>query len=196
MSVLRPGTSPPAGTATEEFLLEPLRTSHVQLDYEAVMETRQRLRDWSLSEWPADDFTLQGNLDDLAEHQREHDEGVAFTYTILSLDRSTCLGCVYVRPLAPRFLPEHERATGERPDAAVRVAFWVRESRLADDLDRRVVRHLRAWFGEEWDLDRAVMYTSDREQRQQQILTEDGLRLAYRVPVSGGNLLAYIDQPG
>jgi hypothetical protein len=177
---------------TQEFLLEPLRTSHVELDYEAVMETRVRLRDWSMSAWPEDDFTLDGNLDDLTRHQQEHEDATAFTYTILTPDRATCLGCVYVKSLAPLFAEEHARATGERPEAAARVSFWVRESRHAGGLHHRVLEGLRAWFAEDWELDRVVFYTSDREHDQQERFAQDGLRLAYEVPVSNGLLLAYV----
>lgn len=192
MSLLHPGSVAPTGTQTAEFLLEPLRTSHVELDYEAVMETRVRLRDWDLSAWPRDNFTLDGNLRDLARHQQEHEDGTAFTYTILTPDRTICLGCVYVNPLAPLFAEEHFRVTRERPDAAIRITFWVRESRLAAGLDRRVLEHLRAWFAQEWDVDAVAFYTSDREFHQQALFAEEGLRLAYEVPVSNGQLLAYI----
>lgn len=156
------------------------------------MESRLQLRDWSLSDWPADDFTLAGNLQDLAEHQQEHEEGSAFTYTILTPDRTACLGCVYVKPLAPLFAAAHEAATGERPAFAARVYFWVRTSRLADGLDRRVLAHLRGWFGDEWQLDRVVFATSDRAEQQQRCLEEAGLRRAYRVPLPGGYFLAYL----
>jgi hypothetical protein len=81
-----PGSSAPATTTIDEFFLEPLTTDHVELDYAAVMDTREWLREWSGSTWPADDFTVDENREDLARHQREHEEGVAFTFTVLRSD--------------------------------------------------------------------------------------------------------------
>lgn len=190
--MLPPDALPPSGTHWDEFVLEPLRTSHVALDYDAVMETRTALRRWSASSWPADDFTLEENLQDLAMHSQEHDEGVAFTYTILSTDRSTCLGCVYIKPLFPLFAQAHEAATGERPTNGARVTFWVRESSVRDGLDTRVLRHLMDWFADTWPVDRVVYFTSDGDERHQQLFEEAGLVQAYAVAGAHARYLAYL----
>ena len=41
----------PEELRTDEFLLRPLRASDAQLDYEAVMESREFLRGWDHERW-------------------------------------------------------------------------------------------------------------------------------------------------
>jgi hypothetical protein len=169
----------PSGLRTPEFVLEPLRTSHVALDYAALMDSTAMLRSWSQSDWPSDEFTLEDNYRDLDEHEREHNARVAFTYTVLSPDGETCLGCVYIRPLAP-WLEHHDlRAAPQGGPYRGRTAFWVRYSRIADELDRRVLAALRDWFRREWAFDRVVFYTSEQDARQQRILAEASLQQCY-----------------
>ena len=50
----------PAGLETHEFRLRPLRASDAQLDFDAVIASREFLRVWEQSDWPADDFTVEG----------------------------------------------------------------------------------------------------------------------------------------
>ena len=85
----------PKGLPTEEFHLRPLRVSDAEIDYAAVMKSKSMLRLMSQSGQPQDGFTLEMNRKDLQEHEQEHDEGIAFTYTVLSPTERTCLGCVY-----------------------------------------------------------------------------------------------------
>ncbi len=169
----------PAGLRAGEFLLEPLRTTHVELDYAALMESKEMLRRWSQSDWPSDDFTLEQNYQDLDEHEREHQERAAFTYTVLSLAATECLGCVYIRPVAPLMEQEDARVAPEGGEYRGRTAFWVRQSRLAEDLDRRLLTTLMDWFKRDWAFSRVVFFTSARDERQMQILVEAGLRQLY-----------------
>ena len=173
------GAKVPDGLRTGEFVLEPLRTTHVELDYAALMESKVMLRRWSQSDWPADDFTLEDNYTDLDEHEREHQQRVAFTYTVLNPAATACLGCVYIRPLAPFLEREDARAAPEGGTYRARTAFWVRQSRLADDLDRRVLLALINWFKRDWAFSRVVFFTSDHNERQMQIFAEAGLRQRY-----------------
>lgn len=52
----------PKYLSTRNCFLEPLSTDHLQLDYEAVMESKNFLRLWSKSTWPDDHFQLEDNL--------------------------------------------------------------------------------------------------------------------------------------
>lgn len=93
----------PSGTQTEHLTLRMLAPDVTALDYDALMESRVRLRLWSDGTWPEDDFTLDGNRGDLEEHEREFHAREAFAYTVLSPDEARCEGCIYINPLA-RFL--------------------------------------------------------------------------------------------
>ncbi len=90
--------SAPLGLNTREFVLRPLLASDAELDYDAVMESREFLREWEQSTWPEDDFTVEANRADLVKAERRHANGDAFTYTVMNLDQTECLGCVYVLP--------------------------------------------------------------------------------------------------
>lgn len=58
-----PGSAPvPAEKRTSRLFLRPLRTTDVELDYDAVISSAELLRRWSHSNWPAHDFTLSKNL--------------------------------------------------------------------------------------------------------------------------------------
>lgn len=70
----------------------------VEPDFAAVMRDIPMLRDWSGQDWPTPEFTIAENLVDLARHDREQQEGVALTFSVL-LD-STVQGCIYVHPWA------------------------------------------------------------------------------------------------
>jgi hypothetical protein len=166
----------PATMRTERLLLRPLRTTDVELDYAAVMSSAEQLRMWSDSEWPADDFTLADNLADLQMHQDEHEQGEAYTYTVLTPDGARCLGCVYFTALAPQMQPVCTGAS-----AAVAVRFWVRTAEIDHDLDRHLLAMLRKWLNSEWFFDCVAYPLNQLNTRQAALLQEAGsvLRLAY-----------------
>ncbi len=159
----------PSGLQTEELILEPLRASHVEVDFDAVVSSQPMLRRWSQSSWPDDDFTLDDNLEDLARHESEHLEREAFTYTVLNPHKTECLGCVYIVPLPPHI----DTVPGDECVSLTR--FWVRQSRLADDLDRRLLTYVIEWFENDWRFDRAYIGAAREDSRQLDIFSLAGL---------------------
>lgn len=162
----------PEEKRTDRLLLRPLRASDAELDYDAVMSSAEQLRRWSQSSWPADDFTLAQNRADLQRHEREHHERKAFTFTVLNLQATRCLGCVYIMPLWPQAV---ELNIGAAHPADV--GFWVRTSELAHDLDKHLFAALREWFKTEWAFDCMVFTISQQEARQAALFREAGLEL-------------------
>ena len=160
----------PEGCRTTRLALRPLRVEDVERDYDAVMASAPELRRYSQSGWPADDFTLEENRSDLERHEREHAEGVAFTYTVTDLDGARCLGCVYLVPL-----PLEAEALADGHDFVASVAFWVRTSEIASDLDRHLLETLRAWLDDAWAFDRVVFAISPAEERKAGLLRDAGL---------------------
>lgn len=177
----------PTGLRTDQVLLVPLRPIHVKPDYDAVMTSREMLRRWSQSDWPADDFTLQDNLDDLERHEREHIELQAFTYAVLDPTETECLGCVYIKSL----MSELNRAKAntdehmEKNDRTAVVRFWVRQSRLADDLDRHLLDALVAWFDREWPFEAVLFRTAGDDRRQATVFTGRGLEIRHELKEPG-----------
>jgi RimJ/RimL family protein N-acetyltransferase len=179
------GAAPPVEHRTPRLVLRPLRASDVATDYEAVMSSAAALRRWSQSEWPAEDFTLAENLEDLRRHEREHLEGQAFTYTVLDPAESRCLGCVYVVPLR-----SEEAAWSGSAAQVARVAFWVRTSEIATDLDRHLLGVLREWFRESWRFERVVFSASPADARQLALFGEAGMIPLGVVRRADGRLLS------
>ena len=181
MPFLPPDTPVPKEKRTDRLFLRPLLASDVDLDYDAVMSSAAMLRTWSQSGWPSDDFTRAENLDDLRRHEREHEERVAFTYTVLDPAATRCLGCVYLTPTVPQALSLCDGAV-----RVVNVGFWVRASELAGGLERHLLDRLREWLVEDWGFDCIVFTISEQETRQAGLLVEAGLRLGNRYMLPDG----------
>lgn len=92
------GFTVPESHTTPVAIIEKLTLDHAVLDYEAVMDSRVFLRDYFGGEWPPDDFTLEQNREDIRAHETFSDARSSFAYTVLSLDRSRVLGCIYINP--------------------------------------------------------------------------------------------------
>ncbi len=158
---------PPLALDTSRFHLEPLAPRHVDVDYAALMGSRAHLREtlgWG--DWPRDDFTLDENRRDLERHWREFENREGYAYTVLSPDRSRCLGCVYIvkPPLRGK-------------DAAM-LAYWTIEPELANDLDRALAGALIDWLEREWPFERVAFPTRASNARGVEIAESLGLRPA------------------
>lgn len=188
--------SAPSGLETQEFVLRPILASDAELDYEAVMESREFLRKWEQSTWPEDDFTVEANREDMVKLERRHANGESFTYTVMNLDQTECLGCVYVFSLeATWFSDAQVTALGpdQWSDRDAMIYFWVRKSRLAEGLDRLLLDSLLEWFEQEWDLDAPVIMTNEQFEQQVAMIEGTNLRRRFEIklPDDPGRYLAY-----
>ena len=86
----------PDGLRSDHFLLRPIQVTDAELDYEAVMESREFLRTWEQSSWPEDNFTVEANRKDLHKLEWRHIAKDSFTYTVMNPTGTQCLGCVYI----------------------------------------------------------------------------------------------------
>ncbi len=186
----------PDGLVTNEFLLRPLLATDVELDYLAVMESKEILRKWEQSSWPADDFTLADNLEDLQRHEREHIDRVSFTFTVMNAAETECLGCIYIYPLTARWLAKAKTSPigetkWEHYEAAI--LFWIRQSRLAEAMDRKLLDILRPWFEQEWTFDGHLFLTNEQFEQQVSMFEGANLQLQFEVqlPKQPGKFLAY-----
>lgn len=66
------------------------------------MESREYLRTWEQTGWPEDGFAVAANREDLEKLERRHADREAFTYTVMNLAETECLGCVYLMPTNAR----------------------------------------------------------------------------------------------
>jgi hypothetical protein len=182
---------------TDEFMLRPLRATDVQLDYDAVISSRDELLRSSGGTWPREGFTLEEDVADLERHEREHRERVAFTSTVLNPAETECLGCLYMNPLE-RLLGHDAGSGAYLSDRTAYISFWVRSTRLADHLDTRLLVALIPWFLNEWAFSHVLFFAQKSEERQIRLFEEMGLRLLYSLRPHQPFLdivLAYLIEP-
>ena len=135
-------TSVPRPLQTPRFVTEPLDEKHAELDFEALMSCRVRLRDelqWG--KWPPEDFSLELNRADVRGHHDEFIRGEAFAYTVLSPDRARCLGCIYLERCA-------------EIDGA-QLAFWVIDDWI--DMEAALVSEVLQWVHGAWSINRVLI---------------------------------------
>ena len=126
---------------TDEYLLEMLSPNVTKLDYDAVMSSRVRLRNvfGENTEWPKDDMSLKDNRNDLQRHEEEFRARIAFAYTVLTISRDKCIGCVYIEPT-------------NVSEFDCEVYLWVRDSEIS--LDDHLYNNVRNWLSSSWPFKR------------------------------------------
>jgi hypothetical protein len=182
MSITDPQQPVPAELRTSEFVLRPITADDAEIDYAAVMETREHLRLWEQSTWPADDFTVEANRKDLVDLEQRHAEHRAFTYTVLEPNGTESLGCVYVFPIGASFLTKAAVTPvgdDEWADVDAVVYFWARLSRMETGMDERLLAALRAWFTDEWKVEKAVYVTNEQFTQQVELIGRTDLTLKF-----------------
>lgn len=186
----------PGGFTHTAFVVRPLTTADVELDHAAVMASREQLRVWEQDTWPEDDFTIEDNLDDLQRHQDLHDEGLAFTYTVMNPTETECLGCIYLFPPEAKFLARSDvtaLADGRWEDVDAAVYHWVRSSLIGTGVDRDLFDALVTWLRESWPVDTNVFVASEPLRHQIELMESSGLtqRFVIEEPGKPVRYLAY-----
>lgn len=128
----------PAGLETADFRIRQLMISDVVKDYDAVMTSQAHLKGQVFGpngKWPAG-LTFEQDLIDLGWHHKEFQRRRSFAYTVMSLDETLCLGCLYIDPT---------RLAGYDAE----VFCWIRASH-AQALDGKLFDTLQAWLADAW----------------------------------------------
>ena len=138
----------PEKLETEKFRLRMLTVEDVEKDYDAVMSSREHLRSLASQEdeedtWPEENMTIEEDLADLARHQDEFLKREAFVYTVVSLDESICLGCVYINP-------------SEKKDFDAEIYLWARTSELKSGLEELLFETVKNWIVEKWPFNKVA----------------------------------------
>ena len=129
----------PTGIETKDFRIRILTINDLVKDYDAVISSVDHLRGvfGPGSSWPSNDLTLEQDLVDLGWHQKEFERRSSFAFTVMNLDESRCLGCIYVDP-------------SEKAGYEAKAIFWVRQSEIRNDLDEKLFSAVKSWLSEEW----------------------------------------------
>jgi hypothetical protein len=119
--------------------LRPIREDDIDLDFPAVMGSRDHL--WAIFGapwgWPPADLTYEDDRDELARHEREIVAHESFNYAVLDADESHLLGCVYVDP-------------AERAGADADISWWVVVDMVATPLDAALTEVVPHWIRTAW----------------------------------------------
>jgi hypothetical protein len=116
--------------------LRPIRGSDVDIDYPAVMGSRERL--WSIYGeawgWPPAHMTVEQDRDDLDHHEREIAAHESFLYGLFEDDETELLGCVYIDP---------PTRTG---DVGAEVSWWVVDRLVGSHVERALDEFVPRWL--------------------------------------------------
>ena len=117
-----------------KFSLRKLTVDEVKKDYEAVMSSRESLRQvfCENDDWPSDNMTIEENYMDLLEHQEEFDNNIGFAYTVVTPDDSRCIGCLYIYPFSHGVYD-------------CRIFYWLVDD-MADQLDSQFRDFIDKWI--------------------------------------------------
>jgi hypothetical protein len=119
--------------------LRPIRADDVDIDYPAVMGSRERL--WQkygdMWGWPPEDMSFEADREDLAHHEREIAAHESFNYAVLDAGETELLGCVYIDP-----------SDQEGIDALV--SWWVVDAEAGSDLERALDDFVPRWMTDTW----------------------------------------------
>jgi len=129
----------------EYFRIRMLTINDVVKDYDAVMTSLDHLQGifGPKSKWPTKDLTLEQDLIDLGWHQKEFQRRSSFTYTVVRLDESEVIGCIYIFPT-------------NKGDYNAEITMWVRSSVLEEGLDSILFNTVKQWINEEWPFNKAA----------------------------------------
>jgi len=133
----------PEKLETDEFRLRMLTVNDVEKDYDAVMSSIDQLKEiWPDADWP-EGLTREKNLEDLDWHQGEFLTRSSFTYTVVALDETRVLGCVYIYPT-------------KKHGYDAEVYLWARETKLGTGLDTSLYDVVKHWLKSEWPFENAA----------------------------------------
>jgi hypothetical protein len=123
--------------------LRPIRESDTELDYPAVMGSRERLWDmfgepWG---WPPETMTIEQDRADLARHEAEIAAHQSFNYALFDAEETALVGCVYLDP------PERDGADAD-------VSWWVVDDLAGSDVEDALNAFVPAWVATQWPFER------------------------------------------
>ncbi len=141
----------PTRLETAEFVIHRQRVSDNQLDYLAVMDSKESLREWSDSEWPEDEFTLEQNAEDIAGHIADHEQDEDYGFSVFSPNENRLLGSLYLNAVAPLLenYPTDPETLTRLLEFNVRIEYWLRTG-TSEGLEKNFVQAVLLWLEQSW----------------------------------------------
>jgi hypothetical protein len=137
------GFNPPAEFRSASFKLVPLGPALAKQDYDAYMSSIEHLQKTfsGNDRWPTAKLTMEDQAKDMAGEKSRFDSRKSFTYSVLTLDGSKELGCVYISP---------SRKQGY--DAMVRI--WVTKDQFDKGFEATLIPEVKTWLAGVWPFPR------------------------------------------
>jgi len=129
--------------------LRPIRGDDVEIDYLAVMGSREQLwrRYGDAWGWPPASLTKAEDRRDLERHEREISAHESFNYAALDDAETVVLGCVYRDPPG-----------AEQTDTDVLVSWWVVGAEYGGALDKCLASFIPRWVVSAWPFIRPMYH--------------------------------------
>jgi RimJ/RimL family protein N-acetyltransferase len=119
--------------------LRPIAGTDTDLDYPAVMGSRERL--WSIYGqawgWPPATMTYEQDLADLQHHEAEIAAHESFNYALFDDAETQLLGCVYIDP------PQKAGADAE-------ISWWLVDAYATTPLQQVLDAFVPQWIATDW----------------------------------------------
>ncbi len=122
--------------------LRPIREADVDIDYPAVMGSRERLwaRYGTAWGWPPATMTYEADKEDLARHEAEIAAQETFNYAVLNEQETELLGCVYIDPADEKSPPGSDAVS----------SWWLIDQAIGTDLEGTLDDFVPRWLTETW----------------------------------------------
>ena len=132
--------------------LRPIRADDVELDYPAVMGSRERLWErfgptWG---WPPSTMTFEEDRADLVRHEAEMVERTSFNYAVFDADETELLGCVYIDPPEDGFPPGTDAVS----------SWWVVDRWADGPLEEALDVFVPRWLEDVWGFRAILVFPS------------------------------------
>lgn len=192
MSLKDPQQPVPYRFVTPDFVLHRQRLADNDMDYEAVMDSKEILREWSGSSWPEDDFTPAQNAEDLAEHIDDFEKNIAYGFSIFVPSEDRLLGSLYIDPVMP-FAEDYRISTEARVQLEsfdARVEYWLRRG-VREDFERTFLSEVPGWLGRAWWFERVAFGSRRGMEARRNLYHELGLSEVARLVSNDGTRVFY-----
>lgn len=178
----------PEELITSDFILRPLASTDINLDFEAYIASPRTIKIHSMRLWEIENFSLEDDLELLRQHEERHLRREDFAFIILSPKLNLSLGCVYLLPLVKR----HQQATDYGFDVrAVMVTFWTRDNLEEPGFSTNLVASIKQWLKDSWEFSDYVFRINSEEIESKQALEENGLNLCFKVNRDNSHTLLF-----
>ena len=129
----------PDSLVSETFKLKPLSRKYGRLDYVAITSSQQQLQGifGPQSDWPNPKMTLEESLASIDEDYKLFQQRRGFNYSVLNLQESEVLGCVYIFPT-------------KRKKYDAEVVLWVSKKAFDNRFDPVLLTAIKKWLDDVW----------------------------------------------